>query len=442
MARVTVGRNDPTKGFLAFRRFAMPAIGGVLGLLALLPPAHARGQPDPADTKKAAVRVLAVARTPLADEHLAEGGLIVALARASLAQSGSGGPAGTEPDLRWIKPAPAPPFLNEHPVDVALPVEGADCDHPNVLTQSLAMLCDNAVFSDPLLQVVVGLFAPARSAFKFDSDEAIVGKTICVVQDHDVSALNGGGRNWVSFKRVSVLRRPTLLDCVVAAQAGEADAFAATDLEGRFLLTRLGLAQSFTMQARPLATRGVHAVAARDNARAEQLIGAINRGLKRLKQSGEYATIVQKHMTALWDGTAARPPPSAFATTAATSRTPGAQQGPGPSTTGPATAPLPKGPPAIGAADRARALRYMKKGDEELGEGRVAPARLLYERAADMGIPQAAMAMAATYDADELNKLGLVGIPPDAALAKRWYERARALGAKGADRRLQRLGAN
>jgi hypothetical protein len=147
-------------------------------------------------------------------------------------------------------------------------------------------------------------------------------------------------------------------------------------------------------------------------------------------------------MTALWDGTAARPPPSAFATTAATSRTPGAQQGPGPSTTGPATAPLPKGPPAIGAADRARALRYMKKGDEELGEGRVAPARLLYERAADMGIPQAAMAMAATYDADELNKLGLVGIPPDAALAKRWYERARALGAKGADRRLQRLGAN
>lgn len=432
-----MGTNHPTKGLWAMRRFTLLTVGGMLGLIALLPPAQGEGQPGATETaKKSKVRVLAIARTPLADEHMAEGGLIMALVRASLAQSGPGGLAGAELDLRWTKAAPTPPPLSQATTEVALPVEGADCEHPNALTQSLAVLCDNAVFSDPLLQIVVALFAPADSTFKFDTDEGIVGKTICVIQDHDVSALNGGGRSWVSLKRVSVLRRSTLLDCVAAVQGRAAHAFAASDLEGRFLLTRLGLAQAFAMQARPLATRGVHAVVSRDNARADELIGAINRGLKQLKQSGAYATVVQKHLARVWDGSATRPPP-AFATTAAKSP---AGQRPGPSSASPG--PVPKLPPAISAADRERALRFVKKGDEELGEGRVAPARLLYERAAEMGVAQAAMALAATYDATELAKLNLSNVQPDATLARRWYERALALGAKDAGQRLQRLGAN
>jgi polar amino acid transport system substrate-binding protein len=433
-----VGTNDPTKGLWAVRRFALLAIGGMMGLFVLLPDALGQGQPGTADAAKTSkVRVLAIARTPLADEHMAEGGLILALLRASLAEAGPGGTAGMDLDLRWTKAAPIPPLLTGATADLALPVEGADCEHPNALTQSLAVLCDSAVFSDPLLQVVVALFAPVDSTFKFDTDEGIVGKTICVAQDHDVSTLNGPARSWVSLKRVSVLRRSTLLDCVAAVQGRAAHALATSDLEGRFLLARLGLAQAFAMQARPLATRGVHAVVARDNAKADELIGAINRGLRQLKQSGAYAGIVQKHLARLWDGSATRPPPAAFASTAAKS-TP--ERSPGPSSAGPG--PVPKPSPAISAADRERALRFVKKGDEELGEGRVAPARLLYERAAEMGAAQAAMALAATYDAAELAKLNLSNIRPDAAQARRWYERALALGAKDAGERLQRLGAN
>jgi hypothetical protein len=433
-----VGTNDLARGVRAMRR-VVPAIVGMLGLLALVSHAQGQGQPGVTETVKSnKMRVLAIARTPLADAHLAEGGLIVALVRASLSQSGPGDFAGMELDLRWTKAAPVPPQLGDAAVDVALPVESPDCERPNDLTQSLAMLCDNAVFSDALLQVVVGLFAPTDSTFTFDTDEGIVGKTICVAQDHDVSALNGGGRSWVQLKRVTVLRRTTLLDCIAAVQGQAAHAFAAPDLEGRFLLARLGLAKAFSMQTRPLATRGVHAVVARDHAKADELIGAINRGLKQLKQSGAYAAMVQKHLKSLWDGSATVPP-AALAHMAATAK-PGTGQRPGPATTGPADPPKP--PPVIGQADRARALRFMKKGDEELGDGRVAPARLLYERAAEMGLAQAAMALAATYDAAELAKLNLSNVAPDAAQARRWYERALALGAKDAGTRLQRLGAN
>jgi TPR repeat protein len=58
-----------------------------------------------------------------------------------------------------------------------------------------------------------------------------------------------------------------------------------------------------------------------------------------------------------------------------------------------------------------------------------------------MGLAQAAMALAATYDAAELIGPNLRNVQPDTTEAKRWYELARALGANDADRRLLRLGA-
>ena len=98
--------------------------------------------------------------------------------------------------------------------------------------------------------------------------------------------------------------------------------------------------------------------------------------------------------------------------------------------------------PAMVPEDRERALKLVKKGDEAMADGLVAPARLLYERAADLGLAQAAMALAGTYDAAELTRPNLRGIRPDAKEAKRWYERARQLGAGDANERLRRLGAN
>lgn len=104
--------------------------------------------------------------------------------------------------------------------------------------------------------------------------------------------------------------------------------------------------------------------------------------------------------------------------------------------------PPPAAPPVMQPEDREPALKLLKKGDEQLADGRVGPARLLYERAADMGLAQAAMALAATYDTAELTRPNLRGVRPDANEAKRWYERARQLGAREAEARLLRLGAN
>lgn len=98
--------------------------------------------------------------------------------------------------------------------------------------------------------------------------------------------------------------------------------------------------------------------------------------------------------------------------------------------------------PQMSPEERERALRLVKKGDQQLAEGGIAQARLLYERAAEAGLAEGAMAVAATYDPVELDRLGVRGFKPDPAAARKWYERARQLGARDAEQRLQRLGAN
>jgi TRAP-type uncharacterized transport system substrate-binding protein len=259
--------------------------------------------PAPTVGQKPKFTLLATGRAPLADERLPDGGLITALLSTSLTKSLEVDAAPAEMDLRWAKPplVAIQSLLADPSIDISFPWESADCERPNDLVQASAVLCDNALFTDPILQVVIGLFIPSDRAFRFDTDQSIFGKTICVPNDRDVSTLNANGRNWLSDKRVAVVRQPTLLECASIVQQREADAFIANDLEGQYLLGRLGLGQLFGMAERPLGTRGVHAIVSRDHAQASALVTAVNRGLKELKQTETYATIVRQHLMRLWD---------------------------------------------------------------------------------------------------------------------------------------------
>jgi ABC-type amino acid transport substrate-binding protein len=251
------------------------------------------------------IKVLAAQRAPLADPHLPDGGLIVALLNAGLRMREAGR---SDIDITWTSAAPTMDFLqNEGSVDLSLPWESADCEQPNDLAHASAMLCDDVLYSDPVLQLVIGLFALSDGDFDFKTDASIFGKTICVPLDRDLSVLNGNGRKWLTERRISLIQRPTLLDCISLAQQREADAFVASDLEGRYALGQLGLSQTFRMMERPLGTRGVHIIVPRDNQHADELITAVNQGLKQLKQSDAYAAIIRQHLMKLWDARASAP---------------------------------------------------------------------------------------------------------------------------------------
>jgi TPR repeat protein len=84
----------------------------------------------------------------------------------------------------------------------------------------------------------------------------------------------------------------------------------------------------------------------------------------------------------------------------------------------------------------------LKRADGLMASGDVAAARLVLRRAADVGDAHAALTLAETYDPAILEKLGVHGVVPDLAMARSWYEKARASGSAEAPQRLETLASS
>lgn len=109
----------------------------------------------------------------------------------------------------------------------------------------------------------------------------------------------------------------------------------------------------------------------------------------------------------------------------------------------PAPAPAPAPARQAAAAAPARELRVenvvspevaafaLARGDELMKLRDVTSARRFYELAAGSGLPQAARAVAQTYDPQYLQRLGATGFLGDAREAARWYVKASELGGQG-----------
>jgi hypothetical protein len=97
--------------------------------------------------------------------------------------------------------------------------------------------------------------------------------------------------------------------------------------------------------------------------------------------------------------------------------------------------------PQLAPADRDRALKLHARGEEQLGRGNIYATRQFFERATEAGLAESALALAATYDPAELARLKVLGLKADPSAARKWYEKARELGAREAETRLRRLGA-
>ncbi|HET7156829.1 MAG TPA: hypothetical protein VFI87_15815 [Hyphomicrobiaceae bacterium] len=104
----------------------------------------------------------------------------------------------------------------------------------------------------------------------------------------------------------------------------------------------------------------------------------------------------------------------------------------------------PPAPANLTADEKQRAERLVISGDRHLEQGNIGAARQFFQRAAEAGLALGAIKMAATYDPSELDRLGVKvqGAIPDRAEARKWYERARTLGAPEAEDRLARIGGS
>lgn len=83
----------------------------------------------------------------------------------------------------------------------------------------------------------------------------------------------------------------------------------------------------------------------------------------------------------------------------------------------------------------------VKRGKDFLANGDISSARLLLKRAAEAGDPEAALALGSTFDPAVINRLGAIGVHADSAAARKWYEKAAALGSNNASQQIANLAA-
>jgi TPR repeat protein len=94
---------------------------------------------------------------------------------------------------------------------------------------------------------------------------------------------------------------------------------------------------------------------------------------------------------------------------------------------------------AVHALDPDQIKLLMKQGEQFIAAGDFVTARIAFQRAAEAGDANAAVAVGATYDPTAFAKLGAVGIGADVAKARSWYQKAEKLGSPDARRRLEVL---
>jgi hypothetical protein len=98
--------------------------------------------------------------------------------------------------------------------------------------------------------------------------------------------------------------------------------------------------------------------------------------------------------------------------------------------------------PGIEPIDPGEAEILMQKGRDFMSSGDISAARVAFRRLADAGIADAALALGNTYDPDFLAGHGFLGVQGDRATARALYQRAKELGSPEADRILARMVGN
>jgi outer membrane biosynthesis protein TonB len=81
----------------------------------------------------------------------------------------------------------------------------------------------------------------------------------------------------------------------------------------------------------------------------------------------------------------------------------------------------------------------MRRGKNLLNDGDFAAARVLFERAANAGSAEAALALGSTYDPNVIKRLGAIMVKPDVASARKWYQLAAERGSAAASLQLANL---
>ena len=192
------------------------------------------------------------------------------------------------------------PLLTSRAFDAGFPWEKPDCDEPDELDAALKYRCQKFFFSDALYEIFEVFYVRNNSTFQFASDDEIIGKKICLTIDNGVDDLDGDGRDWVKDGKVTLIRPASLQECFRLLDQKAVDAVVSPDIAGRAVAVSLGMADKVMALPRPLNIETVHVIVSKTHPQARTLLYYVNTAIGKLRESGEYDRMVEKHLSLFW----------------------------------------------------------------------------------------------------------------------------------------------
>jgi polar amino acid transport system substrate-binding protein len=210
------------------------------------------------------------------------------------------------------------PLLLTRAFDVGYPWARPDCDGAGPLDATSQFRCRKFFFSDPLYEVITSLFVRNGSAITNLQSEKINGATLCLPAGQGTYELDQGGRNWVKDGKVTLMRPPTVDECFRLLDNSTVEGVVATEYSGRASMISLGLADKIRMLDQPVALTPLHVVVSKSHPHARTILYYMNTALSKLRDSGEYDMIVERHLDRFWEAQQASAPSPAIGMTPAT----------------------------------------------------------------------------------------------------------------------------
>jgi polar amino acid transport system substrate-binding protein len=201
------------------------------------------------------------------------------------------------------------PLLTTRAFDIGFPWARPSCEDPASLTADGQLRCQKFYFSDPLYEVVTTVFVRNDSRITALKAETIAGTTLCRPTGYPTSVFDQNGRGWLKDGKIKLLRPSTVTECFRLLAAGTVDGVAMAELVGRAAASSEGLLEQVKEIDPPLSLDTLHVIVSKSHPNARTMLYYVNAGLAKVRETGAYDRIVERHLTKYLESQA-RPTPN------------------------------------------------------------------------------------------------------------------------------------
>ncbi|MEM7236764.1 MAG: transporter substrate-binding domain-containing protein [Pseudomonadota bacterium] len=229
---------------------------------------------------------------PFTEEDMPQGGMITELVKRAMGHSGSGRDYRVTFVNDWG--AHLDVLLPEGAFDLGFPWYRPDCTKIDRLSDAMKLRCTSYDFSHPFYEVVIGYYARTDNqlsrALSYDD---LSGKVICRPRGYFTFDLEQEG---LTESGVTLMSPQTPIECFEALRDGEADIATINILIAEQAIAELGIGGETTEIADLASIQTLHVLSPKSNPYGRAYLTLINKGLRQMRESGEWFEVVSRHL--------------------------------------------------------------------------------------------------------------------------------------------------